>query len=226
MSIFDGYIYPADSDILYLEYFKDYFEAVFVCFNPFFKMSDEYTSSDYPSDLKAIKLGKTVTWKEVKEGCNFNSFNELAIALETSIGALNRKYEDKELEKILRNYCEENRIFDPSEGFFNALIHNKIKKIFEINGCEKIITQDEFGYEKDEIPIMNIGMFNEALEETYYLRKNIYSPDKKILFTIDWDSHYFLFCSSREIIEKALKETKLEGFFSNEKTCHHWELYT
>ena len=226
MSIFDGYIYPADSDILYLEYFKDYFEAVFVCFNPFFKMPDEYIEKKgYYLSKEEIQFAEIITWEEIKEGCNLNNFSEMAIALETYSGGLNSKFKDENLSMIVKTYCNNNKIFMPSEGNFADLIYSEIKKVFEVNGYEKVILQDEFGDRNSEV-------FVNSLEEELFhdynniMIKNIYSPDKKILFTIDWDSHYFLFCASREIIEKALKETKLEGFFSFDKTCHHWELYT
>lgn len=66
MIIFEGYIYPENEEIMYLDYFKDYFDSVFVCFNPFFKMSDEYIATEkYPSKKEIDQFGNIVYSKKI-----------------------------------------------------------------------------------------------------------------------------------------------------------------
>ncbi|MDR6734887.1 hypothetical protein [Sphingobacterium sp. 2149] len=53
----------------------------------------------------------------------------------------------------------------------------------------------------------------------YYL----YSSDKEILFTIEWDSFFFLIATDYKKMNKLIASHLFEGFLCNDKTDHYWE---
>ncbi|MFN8576752.1 MAG: DUF2711 family protein [Candidatus Sericytochromatia bacterium] len=175
-----------------------------------------FPNPDYPEFEEIVEKAEIIKWETIKKECNFNDYSELSIALRTSIGGLKKEYSRPDLCEKLTVFCENNKIWMPTEGSFNALVQLEIKRILKLNGVLNVIVQNEFGDEKKEASV-------EELEDNiYYGIKNIYTISKNILFTVDWDSFYFLFCSNREVIEKSLGWW--EGFYCNEKTKHFWEI--
>ena len=214
-NLFQGYIYPNNEKVKYLDYFRGCFDSVFVAFNPFFKMSNSKDNQDYPEPTEITKFGEIVKWKSIKKDCAFKTYNEIIYGIRKySRDIPNKEY----FYKLLDDYCRKNYIWEPYDGTFWELIQGEIKRIFESNLYKTVIVQDEIGRETKEIETCSL---EESLAKNHI--SNIYSKDKKILFTIDWDSYYFLFCSSKEIIEKSLKDSCLEGFFSTDKIGHLWE---
>lgn len=216
-NLFKGNIYPNNENSKFLDYFKEYFDYVFVAFNPFFKMINSNDHKDeYPKDIEITKFGKIVRWQEIKKECNFKTYNEVIYGLRKySRDIPNKDY----FYKVLTDYCNRNEIYEASDGSFCILTQKEIKRIFVLNNYKEIIIQDEFGDESEKIKTEELEKGLESIVGV----TNIYSKDKKILFTIDWDSYYFLFCSSKDIIEKSLKNSCLEGFFSTNEIGHLWE---
>lgn len=218
-SLFQGYIYPDNEKEKYLDYFKEYFDSVFITFNPFLKIigSKNHDNEEYPEPSEIREFGKIIKWLNIKENCGFKTYNEIIFGLSISKYSKNI-YKSDHLSKILIDYCKNSSIWIPAEGTFCESIQGEIKRIFELNFYDTVIIQNEFGDETKEIETF---LLEKSLAENHI--SNIYSKDKKILFSIDWDSYYFLFCSSKEIVEKSLKESCLEGFFSTDKIGHLWE---
>lgn len=217
--LFQSSIYPNNEETKYLDYFKEYFDTVFVAFNPFFRMINSKNYDEYPEPDEIMKFGEIVKWESIKRDCDFKIYNEIIYGIRKySRDITNKDY----FYKVLDDYCRKNKIWEPEDGSFSPLIQKEIKRIFELNLYNTLIIQDEFG---DEIEEVKTKMLEEELAART-TRRNIYSKDKKILFTIDWDSYYFLFCSSKEIIEKSLENSWLEGFFSTKEIGHLWEFNT
>jgi len=63
------------------------------------------------------------------------------------------------------------------------------------------------------------------LRDTFYLHNHYFTKDNKILITTHWDSHCSYLCSSREIVNRIVTETNLEGFYCTSKTEVYWGLY-
>ena len=42
---------------------------------------------------------------------------------------------------------------------------------------------------------------------------NAFTPDKKLLWTTHWDSHFSFLCSSQDNLSAIENTSKLEGFF-------------
>jgi len=79
-----------------------------------------------PSDKELLENGKIVTWKEIKNDCQFENCNEINLALQTNIGALKTQYARDDLEQKLLNYCKKIKIQLPVEGYFDTFIKKHI----------------------------------------------------------------------------------------------------
>ncbi len=67
------------------------------------------------------------------------------------------------------------------------------------------------------------------LTESEFVKKighddwHIYSSDKEILFTITWDTFYFLIATDSDNIKKIIAANLFEGFLCDDRTEHGWE---
>jgi hypothetical protein len=53
---------------------------------------------------------------------------------------------------------------------------------------------------------------------------NVFAPDKSLLWTVQWDSHFSFLCSSRTNLEKTNAPSRLEGFFCEPSTEVYWSV--
>ncbi len=181
-----------------------------------------YENDEYPEDKMIFEDAEIVSWQEVKTGGNFKDYAEIYKALKTSIGSYGTVFERTDLYKRLKIFTESEKIFNPTEGNFDILSKIEIYNALKILGKNEIIIIDEFYENKKELNLNFISLkeFIEKVESKDYY---IYTKDKSILFTIEWDSFFYLICSNKEIIDEILKRSNIEGFFCKSKTKHTWE---
>jgi hypothetical protein len=89
-------------------------------------------------------------------------------------------------------------------------------------GKTEIVVADEF-YESEKELNLNCISLKEFVEKVEYKDYYIYAKDKSILFTIEWDSFFYLICSNKKTVDEFLKYSKIEGFFCTSETKHTWE---
>lgn len=56
------------------------------------------------------------------------------------------------------------------------------------------------------------------------LSGSVFTPDKANLWTVHWDSHFTIFCSSRLNVERLARHPTLEGFVCAPETEIYWSL--
>lgn len=181
-----------------------------------------YENANYPEDKTIFEEGEIIHWKEIKDKTNFKDFTELNKALKTSIDSYRQVFKRPDLLEKLNSVTEREQIFHPTEGTFVPLakvqIYNSLKHLVK----NEIIVIDEF-YESTKelnLDLINVEEFTEKVEfKDYY----IYPKDKSILFTIDWDSFFYLVCSNKVALDEILKAVNFEGFFCTDETKHGWE---
>lgn len=181
-----------------------------------------YENDEYPEDEAIFENAEIVSWKEVKIGANFKDDAELYKALKTSIGSYRKVFERVNLREKLNDFTEKEKIFHPSEGNFEVLSKIEIYNALKSLGKNKIVVIDEFYENEKELNLNFISLkeFVEKVEATDYY---IYAKDKSVLFTIEWDSFFYLICSDKKTIDEVLRKSKIEGFFCTNKTKHTWE---
>ena len=146
-------------------------------------------------------------------------------ALKTSIGSYRQVFKRPDLLEKLNLVTESEQIFHPTEGTFTPLakvqIYNSLKHLKK----NEIIVVDEYLETTKELNLnlIDVGEFVEKLEfKDYY----IYPKDKSILFTVDWDSFFYLVCSNQVVLDEILKAVNFEGFFCTDETKHGWDWTT
>lgn len=181
-----------------------------------------YENDKYPEDEMIFENAEIVSWKEVKIGANFNDYAELYKALKTSIGSYRKAFERVNLREKLNDFTEREKIFHPSEGNFEVLSKIEIYNALKILGKNEIIVIDEFYENKKELNL-NLISLKEFVEQIEYKDYYIYAKDKSLLFSIDWDSFFYLICSDEKTLDEILRKSKIEGFFCTSETKHNWE---
>lgn len=253
----DNNIYPPEGKIK--DHFKDFYEAAFIAFLPFFKVdrqhadntsskkskqitheeaiqeldilkdispfnADIYTcpNQDYPTEQEIFYSGQAISWDTIIKGSGLKDYSELNKALRTSIGALRPVFHRLELTEKLHNYTANQGIWHPTEGGFDILSKVAIYKAFKILDKNEIIVTDEFYETTLTLELDKLTEF-EFSQKVGYKDYYIYSSDKELLFTIEWDSFFFLVATGQEKMNKIIYSNLFEGFICNEKTEHNWD---
>lgn len=181
-----------------------------------------YDNERYPSDEDIFRTGKATPWKNIVNGSSLTGYAQLNTALRTSIGGLNRNFTRPDLMEKLNNYTDRESMYHPTEGAFGVLSKMAIYKAFKLLEKSLIMITDEF-YENTSTVDLNRLTEYEFCDEIggkdYYL----YSADKEILFTIEWDSFFFLIATDHKKMDQLIASDLFEGFLCNDKTDHYWE---
>ena len=181
-----------------------------------------YSNNEYPTDKEIFEKGKAVVWSEIINGAGLNDFSELNKALRTSIGALRKVFQRPGLTEKVNDYTDSQNIWHPTEGGFDTLSKVAVYKTFKLLGKNQIIITDEFYETTSILDIDKLSDF-EFTEKVSFKDYYLYSEDKKILFTIEWDSFFFLIATGQENMNKIISSNLFEGFVCNEKTEHNWD---
>jgi len=221
MDIFnDNKLYPNEDDSL-IEHYSGYFDNVFIGLIPFFKVLNHSVKEDYPDDRKISESGIEIPWIQIIENTEIRNFKDLNKALMTSIGAFKEVLQRKDLLKKLNNYTEAQNIWDPTEGTFDVFTKKRIYSICQSCNLNSLVVQDEF-YENMKTLNLNDITCNEFIEKIDFNDYHIYSIDKEVLFTIDWDFYFFLVTFKEDVINKTIIEKSFEGFWATKDDSHSW----
>nr|WP_315480047.1 DUF2711 family protein [uncultured Rhodoferax sp.] len=208
-----------------LPFYQGNFEAAYVLLHPFLRptpTSLENSCNDAPLDRAAIQARyEPVFWSEVQRVTGFRSISEVDIALRTQIGGLREEFANKSLATRLRFGCEQAGIVEPSEGTFSDLSHNSVLSFIQEQGYEWVWVGDEFCTERK---LHWIDELKEPTSKTTEGHCSLFTPDKSILWTTHWDSHFSFFCGTKETIEKLASDQRFEGFECLPDTEVYWSL--
>jgi len=181
-----------------------------------------FHNKDYPGNSEILAHGQEISWNEIKVKAGFNNYSEIYKALRTSIGSYSKAFAQPELEGKLEAFLENKNIWQPGEGSFDPLTLKKIYHSFKGLGKSNIIIEDEFFQTKKEInlDLITIEEFMLEIQGQYYY---LYDRNKSLLFVAEWDSFFFLICSSAEIVRNIIPHSGFEGFYADSTTMHGWE---
>ncbi|ADF51762.1 DUF2711 family protein [Zunongwangia profunda] len=178
------------------------------------------SNKDYPKEKEIYENGVLIKWKEIVSNTELSDSIELNRALKTSIGAYKKKLERQDLLKTLNHYTDLEKIWHPSEGGFDLFTKKKIYQAFKNFNKDIIIIVDEFFENTVELDLTKLSEY-EFIDKIDYKDYYIYSSDREILFTIEWDSYFCLVAVDKNKIEYI--ENHFEGFIADEKTTHLWD---
>lgn len=181
-----------------------------------------YSNKDNPTEQEIFDCGQAISWGTIIKGSGLKDYSELNKALRTSIGALKQVFRRPELTEKLNNYTTTQNIWHPTEGGFDILSKVAIYKAFKLLDKNEIIVKDEFYETTLTLELHKLTDF-EFSEKVGYKDYYIYSSDKELLFTIEWDSFFFIIATGEEKMNKIISSNLFEGFVCNQTTEHTWD---
>jgi hypothetical protein len=215
---------PLDGNIL--EYYAGVFEAVYVSLNPFIKPisidSAEFKPGTYPNRASIATNCDAVSWSEVAQLAQLPSIAAVDIGLRTGIGGLKDEFANRSYAAALDALSGTQGILTPTEGCFSDLLHDKILQSIQELGYEWLWIGDEFCTERKLHWIDDLKNQSDGLVKG---RFNVFTPDKQLLWTIHWDSHFSFLCSSQEKLAAIQNTSSLEGFFCTPSTEVYWSVH-
>ena len=214
---------PLDGGIL--EYYAGTFEAVYISLNPFLKpisiKKAEFKPGTYPNRASIATNCEPVSWSEVAQLAKLPSLAAVDIGLRTGIGGLKKELENQNYTAVIDALGDTHGILSPIEGLFSDLLHDKILQSVQGLGYEWLWVGDEFCTERKLHWIDDLKNQDEGLTRR---RFNVFTPDKQLLWTSHWDSHFSFLCSSHEKLNAIQNLSNLEGFFCTESTEVYWSV--
>lgn len=215
---------PSDGRVL--EYYADAFEAVFVCFNPFIKPvhvpSERFRPESYPDRTELLTLCEPVTWRETMELAGLRSFAAVDLALKAQILAVRQECMREEYAQQLEALYGRGIVMPPVEGEHSPFLCETALSMFQELGHDWVWVGDEFCTERK---LHWIGDMMSAENSPIVGCVNIFTPDKSLLWTVHWDSHFTFLCGSRAELERLKLSERLEGFFCTPSTQVYWSSY-
>jgi len=138
------------------------------------------------------------------------------------IGGLKAEFSNKEYADKLESLADSDQVVVPSEGCFSDLLHDRTLSAIQSLGYEWVWVGDEFGTERKLFWIEDLrGQDTKATAG----HCNIFTPDKQLLWTTHWDSHFSFLCSSERNLLALQKAYGFEGFFATPLTEVYWSVH-
>lgn len=214
---------PVDGNIL--SYYETLFDSVFVLLHPFVRpvaISKEiFKPGTYPDTLTIANGCEAVRWSEIMLLTGLPSLEAVDIGLRTRIGGLKKTLANEEFANSIDALYEGADIIPPAEGSFSDLLHNAVLQCFQSIGFQWAWVGNEFGTERKLYWIDDLKAKEISATCGHC---NVFSPDKSLLWTTHWDSHFSFVCGSREVLEPLVQSMNFEGFFCGKDTEVYWSV--
>jgi hypothetical protein len=210
-----------------LSYYDGVYESVFILLHPFINpvsISKEVFKPDtYPDTLTIAKECDGVSWSEIMTLTGLPSFSAIDIGLRTRIGGLKKTLASEEFANAVDALYDINGIIPPYEGGFSDLMHNRALKGFQQLGHQWAWVGDEFGTQRKLYWIEDL-MVKEIAATSGHC--NVFSPDKSLLWTTHWDSHFSFLCGSHKALASLVQSMSFDGFFCDKDTEVYWSVHS
>jgi hypothetical protein len=215
---------PLDGKVL--DYYRDTFESVFVLLHPFLRpvsvSKDIFSSGMYPDRTVIASNCEAVRWKSVMAIAGLPSLAAVDIGLRTQIGGLNEEVSNKDYAARIAKLFDSHGIVRPDEGHFSDLNHDDVLDFVRGLGQKWLWVGDEHCTERRLYWIDDLKAVNSRVTGS---RCNVFTPDKSLLWTTHWDSHFSFLCGSTADLGRLLEHDKLEGFFCTVDTQVYWSVH-
>lgn len=204
------------------DYWGDIYESVFILLKPFFrfKSNSQYnteTIQDFRLNWTEIILSECdpITWNEVMKLGGFKNLAELDDGLRI-------KNEYAGTGEKMRRVTDKYQILYPYDDVFSPYQIHKILKAIKNLGYNEVILGSEFPDQDNPIKLILDDATIEGQKEGDGIYKNVYTADKRILFSCAFDLFYTFICGDRIAIDKIIKDQQFEGFYCELNTNSWW----
>lgn len=216
----------APDDVPILSFYDGLFEAVYIVFHPFIRPisidEERFNPNTYPTKAELLAKCQQVSWREVLELSNLKTVAEIDIGLRTAILGLKEEFANHEFKAEVFRLYDEGGVVMPTEGDLPELIQNDLFSAINEVGYDSIWIGDELCTERKLEWIEDL--FDKG-RDYFPPHGNYLTPDKRLLITTHWDSHFSFLCSDRSLIDQILERHPFEGFFCDERTEVYWSLH-
>jgi hypothetical protein len=223
---FEDFVYPPYGTPL-VDAYNGRFEAAFVVLHPFIGVPESLSwrsIGKYPDDAEILACGTRHRWTAVASETGLGFCARVNQALLTSIGSLKGDLADRSGRDALRSFLVSRPIWMPTEGRFEPILQPSFLQVFTAAGFQELIYVPELanfhpavrlpleGLQDGSIPFPGCG--------------TLIAPDLSFVITVDWDSFFTIFYSSRDFLTESARRLDLEGFFASSNTDHAWFNYS
>lgn len=214
---------PQDGKVL--QYYAGTFEAAYISLHPFIRATsvakEEFKPATYPSRTSIVENCRPVSWAEIAQRTSLPSLAAVDIGLRTMIRGLKEEFQNLDYACKIEALNETEGILHPLEGCFSDLLHDGILQSIQGLGYEWLWIGDEFCAERKLHWIDDLKGQDDGPTRSHC---NAFTPDKRLLWTTHWDSHFSFLCSSRDNLVAIQNASNLEGFFCTPSTEVYWSV--
>lgn len=211
-------------DGLVLDYYAGTFEAVYVALNPFIRplgiAPERFSPERYPAISELLGLSQPVSWAEVTRLSGLPDYRALDRALRTQISGLNAAHRNEQFALALDVLYAQGVIMPPREGQQSPFLYAEALGIFKDLGHDWAWVGDELCTER------KLYRVDDLIDDPSIVgsHTNMFSPDKSLLWTVHWDSHFTFLCGSRSDLDRVDVSSRLEGFYCVPSTHVYWSV--
>ena len=214
---------PLDGKVL--EYYAGTFEAVYILLHPFVRPvsieKEKFRPGTYPNRTTILRNCAPVSWAEVAERAELPSLAAVDIGLRAMILGLKAELSNREYADKVESLYDSDGILPPPEGLFSDLLHDSVMQSIQLLGYEWVWIGDEFCTERK---LYRIDDLKDRDAVPTRDRCNVFTPDKSLLWTTHWDSHFSFLCSSQRNLAAIQDACHFEGFFCSPSTEVYWSV--
>jgi hypothetical protein len=164
-----------------------------------------------------------IPWSEVLKKTGLPSIASIDIGLRTRIGGLKPEFSNEDYARRLDALTVSDQIICPDEGEFSDILYEDVLSSIQALGYRWVWVGDEFCTERK---LHWIDDLKSLASNTTTGHKNMFTPDKRLLWTTNWDSHFSFLCSSRANLVTVQEACRLEGFFCTRETEVYWSVHS
>jgi hypothetical protein len=207
-------------------YYEEIFEAVYVLLHPFIRpisiAKESFKPSTYPDRHSIILNCESVQWSDVMSLINLPSLAAIDIALRTQIGGLKNELSNDAYASLLDSLYDSHGVVPPSEGYFSDLRHNQVLCLFQELGHQWAWVGDDLCTERKLYWIEDLKTQHWSATARHC---SVFTPDKSLLYTTHWDSHFSFLCGSHAALSRITQNANFEGFFCDPNTDVYWSVH-
>lgn len=205
------------------------FQSAAILLHPFVQMplrwSDNHQESPgqfiYPNNEEIITYGSPVSWNQVMNSTDLNTYQEVALALKTSISALRVEYAREDLADKLNANLHADLYYPTDDGISVFLVDN-ILKVLSSNGSNKVYFSAPIFQKSGWLEISDttpVGIADLTPNELILTDEN-----NDHTFMTMYDSFVTVYLSRVTNIGEIIKSMKWEAIECHRETYINWYL--
>lgn len=216
-----------NNNSLVLEQIPHHFNSAAILLHPFVQMPtgwgqnhrEDNQEPTYPTDEEILQYGKPVRWAEIISNSELTTFEELAVALKTSISAFSKEYAREDLAETIRASMKSDLYF-PDEDFPTVFLVNNLLKLLGSKGAKQLSYSDPI---LDNSGIVELKKLD-ALSVSHLSLNEIMISDENMDFAFMnvFDSFTTILMTKDSNINSLVQSMDLEAVMCIENTYINW----